>query len=276
MNLEYREYRTRRIVNVHKHVDGPWFWTKYSAHPYVGCRSGCEFCYLRGGRYLGRRSPDTLSTLIQVKVNSVERLRVELLRLAPEIINAGDWQQPAESRYRLSRSTLDVVLEFGFTLLVIERSPLLTRDLDLLTDINRKTWAGIILSISSLDPRLKRAFEPNSPGVKRRLQTMAQLADRGLTVGTALMPILPFAGDDEAHLEDVVRATADNGGAFVLAGGLTMSGAQADRTLGAATALDPSLGRQYRELYRWDDSGEPQYGPPREYARDLGIMVRDL
>jgi len=42
----------------------------------VGCRSGCEFCYLRGGRYLGRRDPDTFDTLIQVKVNAVELLRV--------------------------------------------------------------------------------------------------------------------------------------------------------------------------------------------------------
>ena len=49
MNLKFQEYNARKIVNVHKHVDGPWFWGKYTAHPYVGCRSGCDFCYLRGG-----------------------------------------------------------------------------------------------------------------------------------------------------------------------------------------------------------------------------------
>jgi len=38
MDLEFQEYRPRKIVNVHRHVDGPWFWGKYSAHPYVGCR----------------------------------------------------------------------------------------------------------------------------------------------------------------------------------------------------------------------------------------------
>ncbi|MGH2621811.1 MAG: PA0069 family radical SAM protein, partial [Anaerolineales bacterium] len=81
MMLEFREYRPRRIVNVRKHVDGPWFWDKYSAHPYIGCRSGCELCYLRGSRYLGRRDPASFDTLIQVKSNAAELLRKELSRL---------------------------------------------------------------------------------------------------------------------------------------------------------------------------------------------------
>ena len=99
--LEFREYRARKIVNVHRHVDGPWFWGKYTAHPYIGCRSGCEFCYQRGGRYLGRRDPATFDTLIQVKINAAELLRRELSRLTPDVIACGDWQQPAEDRYRL-------------------------------------------------------------------------------------------------------------------------------------------------------------------------------
>lgn len=95
MTLEFREYRPRRIVNVHKHVDGPWFWTKYSAHPYIGCRSGCEFCYLRGSRYLGRRDPETFDTLIQVKLNAADLLRKELARLEPDVINCCGWRMPA-------------------------------------------------------------------------------------------------------------------------------------------------------------------------------------
>lgn len=106
MKLEFQEYRVRKIVNVHRHVDGPWFWGKYTAHPYVGCRNGCEFCYARGSRYLGRRDPSTFDTLIQVKVNAVELLRKELARLERDVIACGDWQQPAEDRYRLSRAML--------------------------------------------------------------------------------------------------------------------------------------------------------------------------
>jgi DNA repair photolyase len=276
MKLEFKEYRARKIVNVHKHVDGPWFWGKYTAHPYVGCRSGCDFCYLRGSRYLGRRDPDSFDTLIQVKTNAVELLGVELPRLAHEVISVGDWQQPTEDRYRLSRGMLEVVRDLGFPLFIVERSPLLIRDLDLLTEINQRTWVGVLVSISNLDPALKRAFEPRSPGVKRRLEAMGKLAGAGILVGTSMMPIIPHAGDDERHLDDLVRATKDHGGACVLAGGLTMDGVQAEWTLAAARRLDPALEGPWRELYRWGPGGKPTYGPPRAYNAQLGSLVREL
>ncbi|MFC2031397.1 hypothetical protein ACFLWA_11815 [Chloroflexota bacterium] len=276
MKLELREYRPRKIVNVHKHVDGPWFWGKYTAHPYVGCRSGCEFCYARGNRYLGRRDPETFDTLIQVKINAVELLRVELPHLDREIISAGDWQQPAEDRYQLSRCMLEVVRDLGFPLYINERSPLLTRDLDLLVEINRASWVGVAYSLSGVDPALKQPFEPHSPGVKRRLRAMERLATASILVGASLMPILPFAGDSEKQLGDTLRAIKDHGGSFVLAGALTMDGVQAERALAAAQHLDPELAVEWRKLYNWTPAGKPSYGPPGAYNARIGLLVREL
>jgi DNA repair photolyase len=276
MDLQFQEYRPRKLVNVHRHVDGPWFWTKYSAHPYVGCRSGCEFCYLRGGRYLGRRDPESFDTLIQVKTNAVELLQKELSHLTPDVIACGDWQQPAEDRYCLSAKMLEVVRDLSFPLFIVERSPLVTRDLDLLVDIDHRAWVGAVFSLSNLDQKLKHAFEPRSPGLKRRLQAMATLANAGILVGTTLMPIIPFSGDDRAHLEEVIRATKDHGGAFVLAGGMGMEGVQAQRTLEAARRPNPELETRWRQLYKWKENGRPNYSPPREYSAKLGLLVREL
>jgi DNA repair photolyase len=276
MELELREYQARKIVNVHKHVDGPWFWDKYSAHPYVGCRSGCEFCYLRDGHYLGKRDPTTFDTLIQVKTNAVELLRKELPRLSPDVIACGDWQQPAEDRYRLSRQMLQAILDFSFPLFVIERSPLLVRDLDLLQEINRKSWSGVAFSLSSLDPAQKHAFEPRSPGVKRRLQAMSRLASAGILVGASLMPLMPFIGDDRENLLQLIRAVKDHGGTFVLAGGLTLAGVQAERSLAAARRFEADLEPRWRALYRWPPGGQPGYAPPPQYGHRLGNLVREL
>ena len=275
MKLEFQEYHARKIVNVHKHVDGPWFWGKYTAHPYVGCRSGCEFCYSRGSRYL-RRDPETFDTLIGVKTNAVELLQKELPGLAYETISVGDWQQPAESRYRLSRGMLEVVCDLGFPLFIIERSPFLIRDLDLLVDINERAWVGVLFSISNVDPALKRAFEPRSPGIKRRLRAMEKLASAGILVGTSMMPVIPIVGDDETHLEDMILATKDHGGSCVMSSGLTMDGAQADRTLAAARRLDPALEDQWREMYSWEKDGKSNYSPPGAYNARLGLLVREL
>jgi DNA repair photolyase len=276
MRLKFEEYETRKLINVHKHVDGPWFWGRYTAHPYVGCRNGCEFCYTRGGKYLGRMEPDDFDKVIRVKVNAVDRMRRELPKLPHEIITTGDWQQPAETRYRLSRQLLEVVLEHEFPLFVIERSPLITRDLDLLTDIDARANVTVAWSFSTVDPALKRAFEPRAPGIRKRLRAMAELAAAGIRVGATLMPIIPLVGDDTAQIDETIRAIADHGGTFVLAGGMTMAGAQADRTLAAARAIDPGIEPRWREFFRWQPGCEPAYGPPPAYNAQLGLLVREL
>lgn len=276
MELVFEEYQVKRLVNVHKHVDGAWFWTKYSAHPYVGCRCGCEFCYLRDGYYTGRRDPQQLDTHIKVKVNAVERLRRELARLPADVINCGDWQQPAEGKYRLSRQMLEVLVEMQYPLLVVERSPLPVRDLDLLQEIRRISWICVALSFSNVDEILKRAFEPRSPGLKRRLEMMAILAQAGILVGAALMPILPVVGDDRQHLEDAIQAFKDHGGRFILAGGLSMAGVQARRSLEAAKKVSTASEAAWRKLYHWHEGDEPSYGAPRFYTVQLGRLVREL
>jgi DNA repair photolyase len=276
MKPAFQEYRPRKIVNVHKHVDGPWFWGKYTASPYVGCSSGCEFCYARGSRYLGRRDPETFDTVIHVKINAIELLRNELGRLERHVIACGDWQQPAEDHYRLSRSMMEVLLEMDFPLFIVERSPLLVRDLDLLVEINRQSWVGAAFSLSGLESALKQAFEPRSPGVRQRLQAMEKLAAAGILVGATLMPVLPLVGDSEEQLDNTIRAVKEHGGKFVLAGGLTMDGVQAERTLAAAQRLDPELESRWRTLYNWEPEGKPSFGPPADYNSRLGYLVRDL
>lgn len=275
MNLEFHEYRTRKILNTYKHVDG-WFWNKYSAHPYIGCRSGCEFCYLRGGVHLGRRDPNTFDMHIQVKMNAVELFKRELARVEKEVVSCGDWQQPAEERYTLSRQMLQVVRDAAFPLFIVERSPLLARDIDLLAEIQQRAEVRIIISMSNVDEKLKHIFEPRSPGIKRRLKLMAALANVGIPVGTSLMPILPFIGDRKDQIEDAIRATKDHGGTYIVAGGLTMAGVQAERSLDAAREYDPATEEKWRKFFNWREGGQPNYGPTRKYNANLGLRVREL
>ena len=61
-----------------------------------------------------------------------------------------------------------------------------------------------------------------------------------------------------------------------MAGGLTMDGVQAERTLEAARRFDSTLENRWRELYNWKVDGKPSYGPPRAYNARLGLLVREL
>ncbi|MBI5081608.1 MAG: hypothetical protein HZB17_09945 [Chloroflexi bacterium] len=134
----------------------------------------------------------------------------------------------------------------------------------------------IVISLSNVDEKLKRTFEPRSPGIKRRLKMMASLANGGIPVGTSLMPILPFIGDRKDQIEEAIRATKDHGGTYIVAGGLTMAGVQAERSLDAAREYDPSTEEKWRKFFNWREGGQPNYGPTRKYNANLGLRVREL
>jgi DNA repair photolyase len=63
-------------------------------------------------------------------------LRRALGRAPVDMIATGDYQ-PAEKKFEMSRRMLEVCLELGFPVSILERSPLVLRDLDLIKEIDR-------------------------------------------------------------------------------------------------------------------------------------------
>ena len=197
-------------------------------------------------------------------------LRRELSRIPVDLISTGDYQ-PAEKEFKLSRQLLEVALDAGFPVFILERSPLVTRDLDLIKAINDKTFATVLFSTSFDDSTaIKKVFEPKSPAVKLRFKAMEKIASHGILTGTAFMPILPFISDSETNIEAVVRMTKDHGGSFVLAGNLTLSGYQEERYIKVVSRNFPELTPKYDELY------EGKYQPSGTYWVKIANKIREL
>jgi len=170
---------------------------------------------------------------------------------------------------------LEVCLDLGFPVFLLEKSHYILRDLGLIQEINRKSHAVVAFSIIATPesphcPLLKR-FEPHVPLIRHRFRAMKAFAQAGILTGTAFMPILPYIYDDEANLEAVVRWTKDNGGAFVLAGGLTLADVQKGWFLRKLGQIRPDLVPKYVELYAGD-----AYGPPMSFWGPIGQRVHEL
>jgi DNA repair photolyase len=266
----FTPYQPKTILNKSKRADH-WFWTRYSAYPYLGCQHGCEFCYCRERKYSPYDDPDDFAYLIKVKENAPQLLHNALSRAEVDPVFTGDYQ-PAERKFELSRKMLEVCYDLGFPVFVLERSPLVLRDLDLLQAIHARARAIVAFSVISApgSPAYERAcqMEPLAPPAARRFAAMETLARAGIPTGTCFMPILPGLCDSEANMQAVVRQTADHGGQFVLASGLTLSDQQRQYFFRVLGERFPDLLPLYQRLYP-PGSYTPASGSWQEKARRI-------
>ncbi|MEW6568453.1 MAG: radical SAM protein [Chloroflexota bacterium] len=266
-------YRPRAILNKARRADH-WFWARYSAYPYIGCQHGCAFCYCRERKYSPFEDPADFAYIIKVKENAPELLERALRRVPVDLVFTGDYQ-PAERKFGLSHQMLEVCLRLGFPVFVLERSPLVLRDLDLLQDIHAQAPSVVAFSIiatpDSPNHEWVRRLEGLAPPAERRFAAMRRLADAGLMTGTCAMPLLPALCDDETTLESIVRWTRDHGGQFVLAGGLTLADQQRDYFLQVVRSQHLELASHYEALYP-----PGSYGPPAKDWRRVARRVREL
>lgn len=262
MEVKYQTYKVKSILNTHKYLDGGWFWTKYSAYPYLGCQFGCQYCFYRDRHYCPYKNLEDFDKLIKAKENAPELLKKELSRIKDkEYIAVGDWQ-PAELKYRLSRQMLKVCLNLGFPVFILEKSPLVLQDLELLKKINKK--AGTIVGFSIIttkDDRVRKIFEPQAPLVRARFEAMRKIARMGILTGTVLMPILPFIYDNDNNLEAVIKKTKGFGGKFVLGASLTLQGELKPYYYGILAQHFPDLIEKYDIIVKNNDSFSEYYQP---------------
>ena len=266
-------YSPRTVLNKARRADH-WFWTRYSAYPYIGCQHGCAFCYCRERKYSPYEDPEDFAHIIKIKQNAPELLRRALGRLPIDTVFTGDYQA-AERKFEISKRMLEVCRDLGFPVFVLERSPLVLRDLDLLTEIDRRAPSVVAFSILTTPQAPSyaavRLVERLAPAPERRFAAMEQFARAGMLTGTCLMPILPGISDDDATLESVVAWTAEHGGRFVLAGSMTLSDQQRDYFSGVLSERFAHLHNLYRQLYP-----PGSYAPSGDYNRRLGLRVREL
>jgi DNA repair photolyase len=264
------------------------FW---SINPYIGCAFGCAYCYARyAHRWVVDRhaaaNPDhedmqdardvmvpwlAFERRIFVKMNAADVLRrtlrhgserhLALLKNETIVIGtATDPFQPAERRFRITRSVLEVLAEHpGLSVSIITKSPLITRDIDLLTRINRHSSLTIHLSLISTDRELARKIEPRAPTPEARLRALGRLSDAGIEVGINVMPVLPAITDHPAALDHLIKSVAERGAAYVNACALRLRSSARARYLPFIEQEFPHLAKRYWATYAFDHKVSATY-----------------
>jgi DNA repair photolyase len=186
----------------------------YVANPYTGCEFGCLYCYASFmGRFVGEPFTNW-GNYLYAKVNAVELIEKELRSWPAKkkrgtilLSSVTDPYQGAEKNYRLTRGILEALVRDRYPGLisVLTKSPLVLRDLDLLTELPR---VEVGLTITTTDDALSRFLEVRAPLATRRLETLRQLKDAGLTTYAFIGPLLPHFRYEPERLNELFAAVA--------------------------------------------------------------------
>ncbi|MEN2712825.1 PA0069 family radical SAM protein [Sphingomonas sp. NPDC092331] len=186
-----------------------------SINPYRGCEHGCIYCFARPTHaYLDLSPGLDFESRLFAKPDAPALLRAELGKRGyvcrPIAFGTNtDPYQPIEAEWRITRGCIEVLAEHDHPLTITTKSNRVTRDLDLLAPMAAKGLAAVMLSITSLDPRIAMTVEPRAPHPEKRLAAMRQLADAGVPVFVSLAPVIPQVTDHE--IEHILERAAEAG-----------------------------------------------------------------
>lgn len=286
-DITYVGLPARTVLNRPESTGMPY----WSINPYVGCAFGCAYCYARyAHRYVSERataagaleSAPAAGAPTMPPWLAFER-RIFVKRNAPQVVRttlrqgcerhagltrgeslvigtATDPYQPAERRFRLTRGVLEVLSEHpGLRVVVITKSPLVTRDIDVLAQLARHSRVTIHLSLITLDRELARRLEPRAPTPDARLRALTRLRIAGIDVGINVMPVLPGITDRPADLSALIAEVAARGATHVNAGALRLQHEARRRYLPFIEEEFPHLSERYRAAYGQHHDPSPAY-----------------
>ena len=206
------EEHAKTIISYNQSPDLPF---DRSINPYRGCEHGCSYCYARPSHaHMGLSPGLDFESHLFVKPNAPALLEDELAKSGyvakPIILGANtDPYQPIEKKWLVTRSILSVLARRRHPVIIITKSALVLRDMDILEPMARIGLAKVFLSITSLDHKLSRSMEPRASTPARRLEALAKLNEAGVSANIFYAPVIPAINDHE--MEAIFEAAKEAG-----------------------------------------------------------------
>jgi len=167
----------------------------YQIDPYIGCEHLCYYCYV-----LNQAETDWTKE-IRIYDNIQSNLKKELENVPPQKIYMGyysDPYQPAESEYLQTRKVLEILLERGFSVGILTKSDLVTRDIDLLKEMDD---ASVSVSVAFNNNEVRKKLEASTKDTEVRIEALKILKESGIKTSALLCPVIPFITDVKLLIE---------------------------------------------------------------------------
>lgn len=240
----------------------------YCVNCYTGCLHNCVYCYARFmKRFSGHEEP--WGQFLDIKINAPEVLAREVKRKKPGSVffsSVCDAYQPAEKRHKLSRECLRILADAGFSVGILTKSKLVTRDFDILEGHD---LCNVSCTLTTMDEQLRFRIEPGASPTRERIAALEDACSRGIRAGAFLGPFMPGLSDTDEALDALISAIAPLPLDHIYADKLNPRPGVWNSTVALLHRLNPDLIPHYRALF-YD---EAEY---KAYCADLGHRIRTI
>lgn len=196
----YREISCKSILNK-SGITG----IDFALNPYIGCEHSCVYCY---AVFMKRFTthPEEWGEFVDIKINAPQILKMQLERLkSKSFISIGtvcDAYQPIEKKYQITRKILEILKYYHHYVSILTKSNLILRDIDLLRKIKE---IEVGFTIATINLKVKKIFEPNSPSVQERFSAIKTLTENDIKTWVFVAPILPYIADSTDEIAELIN-----------------------------------------------------------------------
>jgi len=177
---------------------------KYNINTYLGrCAHKCIYCYaVKFPSFVGPTLPrrKLLETIERMAKNTKPKLPVMMS-------DCTDPYQPLEKKHKITRRCAEVLAEHGFPILIVTKSDLFVRDLD----IFKKTPTVVSVTLTTPSEEIASFIEPGAPSPESKLSAIKKSVEKGIPTVARIDPIIPTVNDDEKSLKEIVSTLAEIG-----------------------------------------------------------------
>ncbi len=152
----------KTILQKSRYEPSEWFGIDYVMNLYRGCTHGCIYCDSRSNCY-GIKDFTEVQVTEGTDVLPAKSLHA---KKSSGIISTGiiaDCYNPYEEEFGVTRRALEIIADCRFGADVNTKSPLVTRDIDVLERVAWARSANVRFTITAADDDLARTIEPHAP-----------------------------------------------------------------------------------------------------------------
>lgn len=247
-----------------------WFDIHWTLNLYRGCNHGCIYCDSRSVCYHVEHYDE-----MEIKTNALELLARELSsKRKVATIGTGSMSDPYnqyEQHWKFSRRALQIISDYHFPIHINTKSPLVCRDIDILSQIQKETMASVAISFSTANDSLAAKLEPGVASPSQRLLALRNLREKGINAGILYMPVLPFISDKEEQVRMMLCAAQEAGAQFILPWFcVTLREGSRDYFYRHLSVINPSLPDKYQKAFG------NQYYCNSPHTRQLDELVSEF